>query len=107
MKNSFKKAEFNEEFNHEDKIVSLFNSLGFNDFKITTSLTNGCSHYISLCVKVLNESKCYSEMFILNGMAFIEVRVSDHSSNLTVSGDRMTLDAFKHLLLTGAIATQI
>ena len=110
MKSSFEKQEFNKDFDHQESIKILFSKLGFNDIDITTSTTNGLSHYVSVNdFVVVNEMKLYAEMFVFEGMTDITVRISDHYSNLDticggVSGNKMNLQAFKKLIETGAIA---
>jgi hypothetical protein len=109
MKTTFEKQHFNEKVDHSQSVVEMFKNMGYSNIKVSTSLTNGLSHYVTLRVDVLNEGKCYAEMFVFDGKATIEVRISNHSSNLEkicggVSGNKMTLNAFKHLVTTGAIA---
>jgi len=82
--------------------------MGFSNIKIQTSLTNGLSQYITLTVNVLNEGKTYADMFVNNGKTTIKIRISDHDSGLEkncngVSGNTMTMYAFKRLIETGAI----
>ena len=57
---------------------------------------------------VLDEGKMWSEVFIYEGQAIIQVRVSDHSSNLEkicggVSGNKMSMAAFKELIKNNVI----
>lgn len=107
---TFTKAIANENFNHQAEVIKTFKELGFNDIKIKTSFTNGVSHYVNvLDFKVINEGRLYGEMFVYDGETSIEVRISDHVSNLDticggVSGNRMNLESFKNLINTGAIA---
>jgi hypothetical protein len=108
MKTGFEKQEFNADFDHQTEAIKMFNEMGFTKFNIETSLSNGLSHYVRLTVEVLNEGKTYAEMFVMDNKATITVRISDHSSGLEkncggVSGNRMTLNAFKKLIETGAI----
>jgi len=86
----------------------MFNEMGFTNVKVVTCLTNGLSHYVSLNVDVLNEGKCYADMFIYDGKTNITVRISDHKSGLEkncdgVCGNKMTMFAFKKLISTQAI----
>ena len=112
MKAQFEKTQFNNDFDHQAEIVETFKSLGFEDIKIETSMTNGVSHYITINnLKVLNEEKLYSEMVVFEGETFINVRISDHTSNLDticngVSGNQMNLNAFKNLIRKGAICSK-
>lgn len=105
----FKKQEFNKNFNHQISVRNTFAELGFYDLKIQTSLTNGLSHYVDvLDFIVVNVNRLYSEMFVYEGRTSIQVRVSDHTSNLDtickgVSGNKMNLIAFKKLIESGAI----
>jgi hypothetical protein len=108
MKSGFKKQEFNSEFDHQESIVEMFNKMGFSNVRVQTSLTNGLSHYVSLTVDVLNEGKTYHEMFVMDNKTNITIRISDHKSGLEkhcggVCGNKMTLEAFKRLIETGAI----
>ena len=109
MNTQFIKTNFNENFNYESEVVDIFLKLGFNNVEITTCTTNGLSHYISvLDFKVLDEKKLYSEMAVFEGETFINVRISDHASNLDticggVDGNKMNLNAFENLIKTGAI----
>ena len=109
MKATFEKTTYNENFDHQSEVKKIFSEMGYTNFKIETSLTNGCSHYISLNVEVLNEGKCYADMFVYENKTSIQVRISDHFSGLEkncggVCGNKMTLNAFKKLIQTGAIA---
>ena len=110
MTAQFIKTDFNKDFNYESEVIDIFLKLGFNNIEITTSKTNGLSHYISvLDFKVLDEKKLYSEMAVFEGETFINVRISDHVSNLDticggVNGNKMNLNAFENLIKTGAIS---
>lgn len=111
MRSSFQKNIYNENFDHQTEVKKTFTEMGFTDFSVETSLTNGRSHYISLQVDVLSEGKCYAEMYVENGKAYITVRISDHASGLEkncggVCGNKMTLAAFKKLIETGAIKSR-
>lgn len=109
---SFIKLEGNKNFNHEKKVIDLFADLGFYDLKISTCLKNGISHYVDILdFVVVNANKLYSEMFVYEGRTSIQVRVSDHTSNLDticggVSGNKMNLRAFKKLIESGAIKSK-
>lgn len=108
MKTTFEKQNFNPEYDHTTPIVEMFNEMGYSNVRVETSLTNGLSHYVKMNVEVLNEGKCYAEMFIYEGKTSITVRISDHISGLEkncggVSGNTMTMNAFKRLIETGAI----
>ena len=113
MKNTFKKREANQAFDHQSKIVELFAQMGFNDIEIKTSTTNGISHYVNVYdFTVVNENRLYAEMFVFEGKTDITVRISDHQSNLDtvcngVSGNKMNLTAFKNLIKNGAITPKI
>lgn len=106
---TFEKANFNENVINENDYIKMFSELGFEAKKVEISFTNGCSAYISLNVKVLNEDNMYADVFVYDGKASIQVRVSDHDSNLEricggVSGNKMSMNAFKHLLNNNVIA---
>lgn len=107
--NTFRKQEFNEDYDHSASVRAMFAEMGYTDVSIKTSTTNGCSHYVTLNVAVLDKGKMYAGMFLYEDFpATITVRVSDHASGLDrcgVDGDTMTLAAFKRLIETGAIAT--
>ena len=108
MKATFEKKEFNSNFDHTTSIINMMNEMGYSSVKVETCLTNGLSHYVTLNVEVLNENKCYSDMFVFENKTFIVIRISDHSSNLEkicggVNGNKMTMTAFKKLIETGAI----
>jgi len=104
---TFQKQEANENFNHQEGVRKLFNDLGYSNVKIETSLTNGISHYVRFEVAVLNENKLFHDMFVWDGFADIEVRISDHYSNLDRFGsskNKMTMACLLDLRHTGAIA---
>ena len=108
MKPTFTKQEFNESAISEQDYISKFNALGFNPTKVEICFTNGCSAYVSLNVEVLNEGKMYADVFVYEGKAYLQVRVSDHLSNLEricggVSGNKISFDAFKSLAENGVI----
>mgnify|MGYP003442693259 CR=1 FL=1 len=103
MKATFNKQNFNESAVSKQDYIAKFNALGFNPTKVEICFTNGCSAYISLNVEVLNEGKMYADVFVYEGKASIQVRVSDHNSNLEkvcggVSGNKISFDAFKSLV---------
>ena len=103
MKTTFEKQNFNEKVIKEADYVKMFAEIGFEAKKVDISFTNGCSAYITLNVKVLNEGKMFAEVFVYEGKATIQVRVSDHSSNLEkscggVCGNKMSIVAFKQLV---------
>ena len=104
----FKKLEYNPDFDHSAAVVKMMNEMGYSNVKVTTSLTNGLSHYVNLTVDVLDWGKCYAEMFIWEGTTSITIRISDHASGLErncggVCGNQMTMYAFRELIASGAI----
>jgi hypothetical protein len=108
MKATFEKQEFNADFDHTTPIVEMMNKMGYSNVKVETCLTNGLSHYVTLNVDVLNEGKCWADMFIYDGKTSITIRISDHISGLEkncggVCGNKMSMLAFKKLIATGAI----
>ena len=108
MKATFKKSEFNKEYYHTTPVVSMMNEMGYANVKVESCLTNGLSHYVRLNVEVINEGKCYADMFVYNGKTDITIRISDHISGLEkncggVCGNKMSMFAFKKLMSTGAI----
>lgn len=83
--------------------IEKFKSLGFEVKSVQISHTNGCSAYVSLSVKVINENKMYADVFVYNGQCDITVRISDHQSNLEriyggVVGNRLSYAAFLSLV---------
>lgn len=103
MTSTFVKQEFNKHAIHKSDYVKMFAKLGFDAKRVVISFTNGCSAYITLNVKILNARKMWAETFIYDNHAIIQVRVSDHTSNLEricggVSGNRMSFEAFKILV---------
>jgi hypothetical protein len=105
---TFEKDQYSADFDHQKEVREIFTQLGFSNFNIETCLTNGCSHYISLEVNVLNEMKCWSEMHVENNKSYVTVRISDHSSNLERFGcvrNKMSFNDFKKLIANGAIST--
>jgi len=103
MKATFNKQNFNESAVSKEDYIAKFNALGFNPTKVEICFTNGCSAYISLNVEVINEGKMYADVFVYEGKASLQVRVSDHASNLEkicggVSGNKISFDAFKALI---------
>lgn len=108
MKSTFEKTDFNPDFDHTTPIINMMNKMGFSDVSVKTSLVNGLSHYVSLNVEVLNENKCWMDMFIWEGRTSITIRISDHASGLEkncggVCGNKMSMSAFKELIESGAI----
>lgn len=108
MKTTFEKQAFNTEYDHTTPIVVMMNKMGYTNVKVETCLTNGLSHYVRLNVEVLNEGKCWADMFICDGRADITIRISDHVSGLEkncggVCGNKMSMFAFEKLINTGAI----
>lgn len=103
MKSTFEKQKFNAAVINKEDYVKQFATLGFEAKKVEICLTNGCSAYITLDVKVLNENKMYAECFVFEGKSRITIRVSNHESNLEkiccgVSGNRLSFQAFKTLV---------
>lgn len=109
MKATFQKQEFNEELISKESYISMFAEIGFDAKRVDISFTNGCSAYITLNVNVLNENKMYAETFVYDGKATIQIRVSDHTSNLEkicggVSGNKISFAAFKELIKNNVIS---
>ena len=103
MKSTFEKQNFNEQAIDEADFVKMFAELGFEAKRVEISFTNGCSAYVTLNVNVLNEGKMWADVFVYECKATIQVRVSDHISNLEricggVSGNKMSMAAFKKLI---------
>lgn len=108
MKTTFEKNTFNEQAINEADYIKMFAELGFEAKRVEISFTNGCSAYITLNVNVLNENKMWADTFVYDGKATIQVRVSDHASNLEricggVSGNKMSMMAFKKLIENNVI----
>lgn len=108
MNTTFEKQNFNEQAISEADYVKMFAELGFEAKRVEISFTNGCSAYITLNVNVLNEGKMWADTFVYEGKATIQVRVSDHSSNLEricggVSGNKMSMAAFRKLIENNVI----
>lgn len=100
---AFKKANIQENSTDKALYIEKFKSLGFEVKSVQISYANGCSAYVNLSVKVLNENKMYADVFIYNGQADITVRISDHQSNLEricggVAGNRLSYIAFISLV---------
>lgn len=98
IKNNIKESSKDKYF-----YIEKFKSLGFEVKSVQISYANGCSAYISLSVKVINENKMYADVFVYNGQADITVRISDHQSNLEricggVAGNRLSYIAFISLV---------
>lgn len=109
MKSTFEKQNFNEQAVNEADYVKMFATLGFEAKKVEISFTNGCSAYVTLNVNVINEGKMWADVFVYEGKATIQVRVSDHASNLEricggVSGNKMSMVAFKKLIENNVIS---
>ena len=103
MKATFEKQKFNERVINKAYYVEMFAELGFEAKRVEISFTNGCSVYVTLDVKVLDESKMFTDVFVYEGEAIIQVRISDHDSNLEkicggVSRNKMSMAAFKELI---------
>ena len=99
----FKKNNIKESSKDKLFYIEKFKSLGFNVKSVQISYTNGCSAYVNLSVKVLNENKMYADVFVYNGKADITIRLSDHQSNLEricggVAGNRLSFVAFISLV---------
>ena len=108
MKATFEKQNFNERAINEADYVKMFAELGFEAKRVEISFTNGCSAYVTLNVNVLNEGKMWADVFVYEGKSTIQVRVSDHASNLEricggVSGNKMSMVAFKKLIENNVI----
>jgi hypothetical protein len=108
MKTIFEKQKFNEQAINKAYYVEMFAGLGFEAKRVEISFTNGCSAYVTLNVNVLNEGKMWPDVFVYEGQAIIQVRVSDHESNLEricggVSGNKMSMAAFKELIENNVI----
>ena len=100
---TFNKSNIQESSTDKALYIKMFKDLGFNAKRVDLSYANGCSAYISLSVKVLNENKMYADVFVYNGQADITVRVSEHQSNLEricggVAGNRLSYVAFLSLI---------
>ena len=108
MKATFEKQNFNEQAINKAYYVEMFAELGFEAQRVEISFKNGCSVYITLYVNVLDEGKMWPEVFIYEGQAIIQVRVSDHSSNLEricggICRNKMSMAAFKDLIENNVI----
>lgn len=109
MRATFTKADFNSEAINEKQYIKMFADMGFNAKKVEICFKNGCSAYIYLNVRVVNENKMYADVFVMDGKANIKVRVSDHASNLEmicggVSNNTLSFEAFKNLAENNVIA---
>lgn len=107
MKTTFEKQTIT--FANESDYRSIFEAMGFSPSKVEICFTNGCSAYVSLNVNVVNADKMYADVFVYDGKASLKVRISDHASNLEricggVSGNKLSLDAFKLLVENNVIA---
>lgn len=106
MKTTFEKQTIT--FANESDYSAIFEAMGFSPSKVEICFTNGCSAYVSLNVRVINENKMYADVFVYEGKASLKVRISDHVSNLEricggVSGNKLSLDAFKALVENNVI----
>jgi hypothetical protein len=104
---TFQKQEANINFDHQAEVRKMFSDLGYSNVKIETSLINGISHYVRFEVLVLNENKLFHDMDVWGDYTDIEVRVSDHASNLNKFGNaknKMTMNSLLKLRETGAIS---
>lgn len=87
----------------------MFENIGFQPLSIQSSESNGISYYVTVIANVINEGRCYADMYVReDSTTMITVRISDHLSGLEmhcngVSGNRMTFGAFTRLIKTGAI----
>ena len=100
---TFNKANIQESSTDKALYIEKFKSLGFDVKSVQISYANGCSAYVSLSVKVINENKMYSDVFVYNGQSDITVRISEHQSNLEsicggVAGNRLSYVAFLSLV---------
>ena len=100
---TFNKANIQESSTDKALYIEKFKSLGFDVKSVQISYANGCSAYISLSVKVINENKMYADVFVYNGLSDITVRISEHQSNLErlcggVAGNRLSYIAFLSLV---------
>ena len=100
---TFNKANIQESSTDKALYIEKFKSLGFDVKNVQISYANGCSAYVSLSVKVINENKMYADVFVYNGQADITVRMSEHQSNLEsicggVAGNRLSYVAFLSLV---------
>ena len=100
---TFNKANIQESSTDKALYIEKFKSLGFDVKSVQISYANGCSAYVSLSVKVINENKMYADVFVYNGQSDITVRISEHQSNLEsicggVAGNRLSYVAFLSLV---------
>lgn len=107
---TFTAQKFNESAISKAKYVSIFEKLGFtvSEKDVTISFTNGCSAYISMVVKVVNEGKMPADAFVMDGISYFKVRISDHSSNLEricggFCSNTMSFSLFKELVSNNVI----
>jgi hypothetical protein len=106
--NSFEKINYNENALSTSKEEAMLSAIGFKAEKIVVSLTNGRSAYAYVNVKVVNENKMPYEVFVFEGKAYLQVRISDHASNLEricggSSKDKMSFSLFSKLVKDGVI----
>lgn len=102
MKTTFTPNPGNKDFDHQVEVRKIFEELGFEDFKVQTSLTNGISHYVSVNLDVLDEGKMPMDIFVFEGITWVQVRISDHTSNVErfggVAGNKISFQMLKKLL---------
>ena len=102
MKTTFIANPGNQEFDHQSEIKETFKSLGFDEISIQTCLTNGISHYVSVNLDVLDEGRMPMEIFVFENIASVQVRISDHVSNLErfggVAGNKISMMALENIL---------
>lgn len=102
----FKKQTANENFNHQENVINKFFKMGYSNVRVTTSLLNGVSNYVTFEVKVLNKNKLFMDMDFFGDYTEIKVRISDHRSNLDRFGsskNTMTMSCLEILRESGAI----
>lgn len=91
------------------EISEMFKAIGFEPLSIQTSTTNGLSNYVTVVASVVEEGKCYADMYVEpDQTTYITIRISDHLSGLEmncngVCKNKMTFSAFSNLIKTGAI----
>jgi len=105
---TFENINYNENAISTAKEEAAISAIGFKAEKIVVSLTNGRSAYAYVNVKVVNEGKMPYEVFVFEGRAYLQVRISDHASNLEricggSSKDKMSFSLFSRLAKEGVI----
>ena len=108
MKTKFEKQNFSDAALDTDRYIKMFADLGFKAGNIEISLTNGCSAYINIFAEVINEGSMHNCCFIYDGKCCLQVRVSDHSSNLETIcggavGNKISFEMFEKLAINGVI----